>query len=143
VLPDAEQLVSRYLQDQTDLIALIAARTYTEIPKEPTFPLLTVHRIGGAPVGNRPLYHDRALLQCDAYGGPKKLALTIAETARALLAGDDFTGIHEVDGDPIGIVSAVEFGAFRWLPDADYTPARPRYSFDFAIHSHPAVLAGS
>jgi hypothetical protein len=143
VLPDAEQLVSRYLQTQGEMTDLISTRTYTEIPSEPDWPLLVVRRIGGAPVGNRPLYHDRALLQLDAYGGPKKLALTIAETARAILADDVFTGVHEVDGDPIGIVSGVEFGALRWLPDGDYTPAKPRYSFDVGVHTHPASVVGS
>lgn len=143
LIPDAEQIVSRWLQAQAAMIVQVAARTYTIVPDEPLFPLFLVRRIGGQPLGNRPLYHDRALLQGEAYGDRKKQAQEVAETARYLLSLDAFTGLHEVDGDPVGVVAGVEFGAFRWLPDPDYTPAKARYSFDFAVHTHSVAVVGS
>jgi hypothetical protein len=144
LIPDAEQLVSNYLRATAEVYDLVGVdgdgnkRIYTVIPNDPTFPLVKVVRIGGGPTTSRPLYHDRALLQIDAYGGNKKFAHTLSAMVLAALADAAFVGVHETDDEPLGVVSGVEFGAVqRWHPDPDYSPAKPRYLSDLAVHTHP------
>lgn len=131
MLVDAERLVSAYLRDRDEIAALVADRVYTAIPANPTWPLVRLTRIGGAPVFNRPLHLDRALIQCDVFGGPKATAHEIAETCRAALT--DLPSAYSA----LGVVTDVQFGTFAYLPDAAYTPARPRYVFDVAVYLHP------
>ncbi|HEY3020272.1 MAG TPA: hypothetical protein VGJ32_08770, partial [Solirubrobacteraceae bacterium] len=66
-------------------------------------------------------------LQLDAYGGPKAAAHELAATARAELAA------LEGQVRPEGVVSAVRFGALRWLPDDTYDQPRPRYLLDVTV----------
>ena len=143
MLPDVEQIVSLYLRSVTEVTDLVGQRVYTQLPNSPTFPLVKLTRFGGAPVFNRPLHLDRALLQFDAYGGNKRESQQLAEMVRAALADPDFVGLRELDGDPIGVVTGVDFGDLRWLPDSSYTPAKPRYVFDIAVFTHPAPAVAS
>lgn len=130
MIPDAEALVSEYLRSRDAVEALVDERVYTALPKKPDWPLLLVRRVSGAPVTSRPLHLDAPVLQLDAYGGTKKQALTLVETARAELA--EIQGAHA-----LGVVSGVQFGPMSWLPDADYTPAKPRYVADVTVFVHP------
>lgn len=130
MIPDAEALVSEYLRDDDAVAALVEDRVYTAIPKTPEWPLLMVRRVSGSPVTSRPLHLDAAVLQLDAYGGTKKQAQTLVETARAALA--ELEGTHGS-----AVVSGVQFGPMSWLPDADYAPARPRYVADVTVFVHP------
>lgn len=136
MVPDAERIVSAWLRDQAEITALVEQRVYTALPEGPTFPLLRITRIGGAPISSQPLHLDAATIQFDAYGGPKKTALTIAETVRELLSTEDFRVAHEIDGDPVGTVTAVQWGILAYVPDDLYTPAQPRYVFDASIFVH-------
>lgn len=131
LLPDVEALVSRFLRDQEEISDLVDDRVYTAVPEKPTFPLLLVRRVSGAAVTSRPLHVDAAVLQLDAYGGSKSDARELAETARAVLAAR-LAGTHD-----LGVVSGVRFGAMSWLPDVDYSPARPRYVADATVTVHP------
>lgn len=133
LLPDAEQLVSAYLRANADITAVVAQRVYTEIPNDPTFPLVRLTRVGGVPVTQRPLHLDVATIQFDCYGGPKKTAQNIAQTIRAVLSAPAFIGGHA----PLGVVSAVNWGVFAYVPDDTYTPAKPRYVVDADIYLHP------
>lgn len=140
ILPvDVERLLSHWLRLQIELTSLdCGQRIYTEIPTNPTFPLVRVTRFGGSPVLSRPLYLDAALVQFDVWGGSKHTAWKIAETSRALLAARLAGDSH---GE--GVVTGITFGELRWLPDRDYTPARPRYLFDATVFAHPAGAGGS
>ena len=131
MLVDVERLVSAWARARPEITAVVDDRVYTAIPADPAWPLVRLTRIGGAPVMSRPLHLDRALVQFDVYGGPKVMAHDLAETIRELLA-DQLVGTHA-----LGVVTAVEFGSFLYLPDATYAPARPRYMFDAAIFTHP------
>lgn len=131
LLPDAEQLLSGFLRDQDEIADIVAERVYTAIPKSAVFPLLLVRRITGAPRLSRPLHLDQAGLQLDAYGGSKKTAHTLIETARAVIAAR-IIGTHD-----FGVVTSYAFGPMSWLPDPAETPARARYVADVDLFIHP------
>lgn len=132
LLPDVEALVSQFLRAQDEITDLVDERVYTVIPKNAAFPLLLAHRPpGGLAVTSRPLYLDAALVQLDAYGGSKGQARNLIETARAVLAAR-LEGVHES-----GVVTGVQFGSMGYLPDPDFTPARPRYVADLTVWVRP------
>jgi hypothetical protein len=131
LVPDAEALVSQFLRSRDEITTLVAQRVFTAIPNDPTFPLLLVRRVAGAPVTSRPLHLDAPVIQLDAFGGSKKQAHDLLETARAVMA----VGLEGKRAG--GTVSGVRFGPMSWLPDADYTPARARYTADVEIFLHP------
>src|SRR5690606_17881810 len=127
VTVDVERLASAWLREQDDLTEL--ARVVTVIPKTPTFPLVRLTLID-----ERQVYQPRHLtttsLQIDCYGGPKALARLIADTVCDLLA-DEFPGAH-----PAGVITSVTC-SMRYLPDATYKRAKPRYIVSAEIYSHP------
>lgn len=132
LLPDVEALVSAWLRADVDVTGLIGQRVYTDLPaRDKTWPLVRLTRAGGAPTMSRPLYADRAVIQMDVWGGAKATARDIAETIRQRLCSDDFRGTH-----PEGVVTAVEVGQFRWLPDTTFDPPKPRYIFDLTVSVH-------
>lgn len=129
---NVEALISTWLAGQAEITALVEDRVYTAIPGDPDWPLLRIHRVGGAPPFTRPLWVDRARIQFDAYGGTKAQARTLADTTRALLS-ERILGTH----DDHGVVTAVNLGTLRYLPDDDFDPARPRYVGDAVVTTHP------
>lgn len=131
LLPDVEKVISAYLRSRTEVTALVGDRIYTEIPKTPTFPLVRLTRVGGAPITSRPLHIDQAIVQVDVFGGPKTQARLLAETCRHVLSE-----AHEATHTGASVDDVV-FGAFQWLPDPSFEPTKPRYSFDAAITVHP------
>lgn len=131
LLPDVEALVSQFLRAQDEITDIVGDRVYTAIPKSPQFPLLRLQRVGGFPVTQQPLHLDAPTLQFDAYGGSKADAQELAATARSVLALR-LEGVHD-----LGVVTGVRFGSMSWLPDPDYTPAKPRYVLDATVLLHP------
>ncbi len=130
---DVELVVVTYLRrNGSRLEALVDDRVYTTVPKAATFPLLRVVRFAGGPVRSVPLHLEAAVLQLDAYGGSKADARRLLDTARAELA-DAHLATHTG-----AVVTGVDFGAVRYLPDGDYDPPRPRYSGDVTVYVHPA-----
>lgn len=129
ILPDVEQMVIQWALG-TPAVNTVSDRIYSAVPANPTFPLIRVTRIGGLPT-SRLLWLDQASLQVDVWGGAKATARLVAETMRAHMSAD-LVGPHNP-----GSVTAVEVGGLTWLPDADYTPAKPRYTFDAAVYYHP------
>jgi hypothetical protein len=126
ILPDVEAIVSAYLRSHPDVAALVSDRVYTRIPRNPTFPLLRLWRIGGAPVYSTPLMLDAALLQIDAFGGSISQTRTLAATAMAALA-------DLPDGHPN--VRGCDFGALASDEDPSYEPPKPRYRFDVTVYA--------
>lgn len=143
LLPDVEQVLSMFLRSLTEITDLVDQRVWTQLPglkagqEEWRFPCVRLVRIGGRPVLQRPLYIDRPLLQFDIWGGPKVEARTIAETCRAALAQ-----AHTVAHDG-AVISDAELGALAFLPDDDFLPPKPRYTFDAAVTLHPGPTTGS
>jgi len=122
--PDTEAIVAKKLRD-----AAISGVTgvYSSIPTNPTYPLITVQRIGGfSPVRE---YLDAANIQVDVWGGTKSQARDIAATARVSLLGLAGTMVTT----PVTAwVSAVEDSqALTWLPDQ--LTGRDRYVFSVMV----------
>lgn len=130
LLPDIEALVSRFLREQAEIVALVTDRVYTVVPKDPVWPLLRLQRVAGGPVISRPLRLDAPTVQLDAYGGSKADAQELIETARSVIALR-LEGVHD-----LGVVSGVSFGSMSWLPDPSYSPARARYVADITVYVH-------
>lgn len=131
LLPDVEKLVIGFLLDQDEVTDIAGTSVYSVLPKDKDWPALRVTRFGGLPVLSRPLHLDAATLQIDAFGGPKRQAWLLAETARAVMA-ERLPGSHDE-----GQVTAVNFGAFAYVPDVTFDPAQPRYLFTATVYVHP------
>lgn len=131
VAVDAEKLVVDWLRTVDEVTDIFDARIYTEVPaRDVEWPLLRVIRIGGAPT-TRLARLDSPLMQLDVWGGPKATARLGLATALAHMA-TEMPGAHD-----LGVVTAVEVGGPQWLPDTEFTPARPRYSADVRLWTHP------
>lgn len=131
-LPDAEALLSQFLRDQDEIDEAINKRVYTAIPAKPTWPLVIITRVAGAPILSRPLVLDNPTIQIDAYGGSKKDAHDLIELVRRIIAVR-IQGVHE----DLGNVTGYQFGSMSYLPDDSYAPSRPRYVADVQLFTKP------
>jgi len=125
--PDVEAIVAAQLRGAE---LAVGDRVYTEVPEDPTYPLVTVSRVGGLPAIRR--YLDAAEVQIDVWGTSKAEARDIADAARV--------ACHDMEGnaftDPVTAwVSAVEdaTGLF-WVPDP--LTGRDRYLFGVRVYLH-------
>jgi hypothetical protein len=127
VAADVELIAVNFLRGRAEITALVGSRVYTEVPAEPTFPLLTVQRIGG--LVDWPGWLDTARLQVDAWAATKYAARTLAATALAVLL--EMPGIYAQ-----GVITHVtqDLG-LTWSPDE--TTDRPRYVLGVAVTTHP------
>ena len=129
LIPDAERMVSAFLRESPEVIALVGDRVYCAFPANAgNAPLVIVQRFGGAPAFSQPLILDAADLQLDAYGGSKVVAHELVATVRGVLS--TLEGLAR----PEGVCSAVRFGTLAWRPDETFTPSRPRYVADVTVH---------
>lgn len=148
LLPDTERVISAFLRADDDVAELAGERVYTAMPgqssKDDTLVLL--RRVGGEPPFTQPLIFERCELQVDVYGGPKAAAHTLARTVQRALAGLRGVLTEEViDVGPVivAVVSGVQLGAFRYVPDEVWQPPRPRYVFDATVYvKSPAGATG-
>jgi len=131
VTVDVERLLSSWLRARPEVIAVVEDRVYTEIPGHAVFPFLRVTLIGGRPVYSRPLFLDEALIQIDAYGGPKVLARQLIDLTRAAMA-TEFLGDHP----GVGVVTSVVFGELAYIPDDTWEPPKPRYAATTSVYTH-------
>ncbi len=123
--PDFEAIIAATLRAAS--ITDLGVRVYSSIPTNPTFPLVTVKRIGGSPRVRQ--YLDGANLQIDVWGGTKAQARDIAAACRTtifLLEGTQVSSpvsawISGVD-DSLGLT---------WLPDQE--TGRDRYLFSVLV----------
>jgi hypothetical protein len=126
---DVEAIVASVLRAAgiTNLVGV-----YSSIPKDPTFPLITVQRIGGfSPVRE---YLDAANIQIDVWGGSKSEAFDIAARARLVLLGLAGT---QVPSPVSAWVSAVEDSlGVTWQPDP--STGRDRYLFSVLVYARAA-----
>lgn len=142
-LPDVEGGVRAFLRADAGVVALVAQRVFFGVPDEPTWPLVTVQRVGGGDdFSEAPI--DQALVQIDCWGrlysdtdptkkhGDKAQARAVANAVRAAL--------HEIRSDTTSFVGCVLYGATvnadLFAPDPDND--RPRYSLLASVSARAA-----
>lgn len=140
--PNVEALLSSFLRDQPEIVALIpdddsGARVYTSIPKDAVYPLARVVLLSDAKITNQPLWLVASFVQVDAFGGTKAQAFTLAATIQALF-DTRLTGVH-----PGGVVTGVDHGILGDLPDEEYEPAKPRFLVTSTIYNRPVATLPS
>lgn len=124
--PDAEAVVAEWLRGGN--LDLVGARVYPSIPEDPTYPLITLARIGGVPAVRQ--YLDAANIQIDAWGGTKQQAHDIAAAARVRC--------QHLEGQSVitpveAFISAVEDSlGMVWFPDE--LTGRERYLFSMTFY---------
>ncbi len=134
VFPDAEALAGAALRAELD------CGVYSSIPRTPTFPLVTLSRIGGIPAERHRL--DFANLQIDVWGTSKTEARDIAAEARAALYGMEGQSYALNDGwpDDAVVTGVADTLGLTWLPDPE--TARDRYLFGVGLYLHAAPSTG-
>lgn len=124
--PDLEAIAAVALRNAA--ISGVGSRVYSSIPRDPTYPLITVTRIGGIPAVRE--YLDTASIQIDVWGGTKSEAHDIAARARVVL----LTIAGTLITSPVRAwISAVEDSlGLSWLPDS--VTGRDRYVFGVEMY---------
>lgn len=136
--PNMEALVSAFLRNQPELIALVPDdRIYTALPKNAQYPCVRVVQLLDTPSGS-PLYAVAYEIQVEAFGGSKAEAWRIASTARALI-DSRLEGVH----DGFGVVNGTIPGPMIDLPDEAFEPAKPRWLFTSTIQARPGATVSS
>lgn len=130
LLPDAVQVVTRFLRDQPEVTDLAADRVYSVLPKDPEWPAVRIVQWTETPAIERPLWLVTVGCQVDVWADRKAEASLLARTIRAVLA-------ERLVAERSAIVTRVGFGTMADQPDTDYEPARNRYRFDIFVTIHP------
>lgn len=129
--PDAEALIGIILRAAS--ITGLSSRVYSSIPKAPTYPLITIKRIGGIPAERHRL--DRARIQIDVWGNTKSEARDIADAARVAIFAAEGQTYDETGTEMDGFITCVEDDlGLAFIPDP--ATARDRYVFGLAIYLH-------
>jgi hypothetical protein len=123
---DAERYVGEALRAAS---TGAGTRVYSSIPKSPTWPLITLQRIGGMPVDKHRV--DRASIQIAVWADTKSAAHDIAQEARVAILRMEGT-------TPNGAVIAgvTDQLGMTWQPDP--VTQRDRYIFGMMLVIHPA-----
>lgn len=130
---DAERLLHDYLSTQTDVVAKVSTRVYTQLPDSPVFPLVVLKRIAGTWRDRERL--DRPMIQIETWAdkGARQAAHDAMATVRAALVND--AGLF-VKAHTLGVVTGVEeVQGPSWLPDAP--TGRARFIFTVQVFLHP------
>lgn len=130
VLPDAELAVIQYLRSRTEVTSLVPAdRITTTRPPSPTYPLVTVMRIGGLATAWQQI--DEPALQVDVVGGTRHQCQEIARTVRAALLAIRNDTVSE------GVLaSASEEVGPQYLADNVVVPPLPRFVARYQVRLH-------
>lgn len=126
--PDVEGGVRAYLRADTAVNALIGNRQFFAVPSNPTFPLLTVARVGGGQDAGTDAPVDLALVDITIWGeldsngyGDKAGAWAVVNAVRSAL--EAISGRTTLTSGVIG--HGAEVAGVVWAPDPDN--GRPRY----------------
>lgn len=123
--PDIEAMIARALRSA----GVCGGRAYSSIPREPTWPLAVVQRVGGTAADERRL--DSARIQVDIYGNSKSEARAEGDKARKALHAAQGTSFPT----EMGYITGVEDeSGLTWLPDP--TTNRDRYNLSVIVHAH-------
>ena len=126
--PDTEAMCARAMRDA----GICGGRVYSSVPRNPTYPLATVKRLGGIPAVERAL--DSARIQVDIWGNNKSEARLACDASRVAL--------HNMEGtiflNERGFVSGVEDElGMIFVPDPE--TARDRYIIGVRVYAHSIV----
>jgi hypothetical protein len=132
VLPDDELALIQYLRARTEVTTLVPAeRITTQLGPLPTYPVVLVQRIGGAPGDLR--WIDMPTLQVDVIGpADRRACKVLALTVRAAIVA---IANDTVDEGVLAMGSEVT--SPQWLPDTLANPPLPRFTARFRIVLHP------
>jgi hypothetical protein len=136
VIPDAEMLLGNFLRAQAELSGVHVFNNLPAGDKYHLLPIVRIYRWAGMPVVGEPFWADAALMQMDVWAQTQSTCYNTAAIVRALMDA------RLIGARPEGVVSRVEFGLFRYLPDPTFTSpdrktAIARYRFDVTITVHP------
>jgi hypothetical protein len=138
VLPDDEAALIRYLGTVPEVVALTPATSISsELPADPAYPVVLVHRIGGTATGYWNAI-DEPVVQIDVEGEPgtkaavKKLAQTVG--AAVLAIANEIVDLGELGR--VVLCSADEEVGLQWLPDPDPVAPYPRYIARYRLITH-------
>lgn len=109
-------------------------RSYSSIPKSPTFPLLVVSRLGGTPAVRQAL--DAPRIQVDVWGETttkKAEVFDYARTAARWLAELEDQSIEIAGGEIVQVTAVRPELGLQWLPDP--ATGRPRYIFASRVYA--------
>lgn len=126
--PDTEAMCARAMRDA----GICGGRVYSSIPRNPTWPLATVKRLGGIPAIERRL--DSVRIQVDVWGNNKSEARMWCDASRVAL--------HEMEGSSFmvegGHVTGVE-DELGMIYVQDPETARDRYIVGVRVYTHSYV----
>lgn len=129
VLPDGELALIQYLRSRTEVTALVPAeRITTTRPAEPTYPLVTVMRIGGL-ANNWQI--DEPAFQVEVIGGSRYQCQQIARVVRACILAIRNDVVTEAT-----LASGFEEVGIQWIPDSVVVPPLPRYVARYQVLMH-------
>jgi hypothetical protein len=127
--PDIEGAMRDYLRADTAVNALIGNRQFFAVPATPTYPLLTVSRVGGGQDADTDAPIDVALVSIDIWGeldangyGDKAGALAVVNAVRSAL--EAISGRTTLTNGVTG--HGAEVVGVAWAPDPDN--GRPHYA---------------
>ena len=129
LLPSAEVLAVAHLRSSADVSAIAGTRIGTELYAG-SDPAVWVSLVSGE---ERVRNHLAApVMDVRSYGGTKGQADLLARTVHAVLHAMPETS-HAA-----GVVTGVDTLTLPfWLPDDDFSPARPRYVGTYQLYVHP------
>lgn len=138
LLPDVEGGVKTYLRAFAPLQTLIGQRVFLQVPgptngTEPTFPLVTVQRVGGGlDTGEAPI--DQALLQVDVWGrldtNGHPMWAELMGVVNAVRSALTVPIGRTAASNSVDIFGAQESGLVRLVDQAN---GRPRYSLTVQV----------
>jgi hypothetical protein len=133
---DVEAMLSRFLREQPEVMAIVDDRVYTDMPHMRAFPLVRLQRTGGGPVISRPAnWLTDAEITFDFYGGTHKVAHSLMRTCLDVITG-------RLPGpQPEGVVTIVRNMEVVYEPDEESADeaghGRPRFQVRLNVLSHP------
>lgn len=124
-LPDTELASVKYLRSVMAVALMVNGRVYTSVPANPTYPLVSLVRVGGTVRADATL--DRATLQIECYGNSQYEANELSRKVIAALAGAAGwrgLGMTITTTDPVS--------GMLYLPDPE--TKQPRYVLDHDLY---------
>lgn len=129
VMPDGELALIQYLRSRTEVTSLVPSeRITTTRPAEPTYPLVTVMRIGGLA---NDWQIDSPALQVEVIGGSRYQCQQIARAIRACVLAIRNDVVSEAT-----LASGAEEVGIQWIPDSVVVPPLPRFVARYQVLMH-------
>lgn len=131
VLPDPIVAARTHLVADPLVTALIADRVHTRTPRQPTWPLVRLRRVGGGRSPNEEHRLERAVIDIHAYDADQDDGIDHDSCAHEV-ARTVYASLLDCCGTPIGdavVVHVASISAPQSIPDSagDRTPPLRRY----------------